>query len=301
MLAVAPTSLRATSPRSLTYSAPPQAESAPARADQVELSVPSDQAAPPRSNSLHWLAASAGALALLGAAAPMAAQAAPALVIEQPVRLDLSHALAPGQVKAMRQAAQPGLYENARAERIRADYGQLVETVAREAARFDYQVEELRSLGSKAGDSSMGAFLGGSYVQVRHYGDETVITESAGGFTRSLAESPTQRTIRGGGQSATLYLQDGLFHKAGDFVINLEDQTLSVNQQNPTRIQRIAWNDNNLLETYESPEIVATIYPATVFQYRAQGENSDLQVTIRQDGSNQVKENGQVYHEPGLE
>lgn len=276
--------------------------------DQVDIGSlqPKVAAEPERSNKVKWLAAAAGAVALLGAAGPAAAQMAPGMSIgmgvEMPAEnLTFETPLAPGQIKYMRELGTVEPQDNARAEQVKETYNELVGKVEKSANRFNYEVERLSSLRERAEESPMGAFVDGAYVRVSRHGDEVVTSESRGGYTLSLSESPQATTIRDGKMSMTLYHQDSSFlAKAGDFVMNLEGETLTVNQSEPTFVQRLDWNNGNLLETFRGPGPYAiTIYPGPSMYYRAQGENSDVDVTINVDGSTRVKQDGQVTVEPG--
>ncbi len=305
MLSIAPHIRKAASnPGSMKTQAPPK--TGPTQTltpvDQIDLAV-SQQAEASARTSVNWMAAAAGAFALLAAAVPASAQIGPGLSlgVEDSVSLNLDSPVAEGQFKMMRYESEIGPLDNVRAKTIKQTYRQLVDLAERATEQFQDQVEELTEFRTQAEESPNGMFIEGAYVLVRQHGDESHTTVQEGQSIRTLIESEDSTTVLlSQGQSMTFYRSDGLFQEAGDFVMNVGGESLVLNQTRPTFLQRLP-GATGQLETFEAPEYGITLYPDPDFSYQAIGPDSQMEVTVRIDGSTKVVADGVTTIEPGAE
>ena len=251
-----------------------------------------------------WAAAGLAAIAITGFANGAAAQVGPStsLIIEQPsLTVDVSQPLAKGQLEEMRWAGEAKPFDNARARDIKEEYRELVELVGRQAQDFTELTARIREAGEGLEGKPFRLFSDGSYV-FSHSDNGLTVTEFGENFAHyKLTERAESITLEHEGGRATLYLTDGWFHEAGDFVIQHQGQTISTSQKHATSIQRQRGQGETMVfETFERPEIGIAIYPGPTFQYEARGAE-DMSVTVLQDGSTEVRQNGELTREPGLE
>lgn len=285
MVTISPIAVRASSQAALTHSPPPGVKPQEGIVDSVVLAdapAPTTRTVSAKSPSL-WLAVGAG-LALVAAAAPAFVQVAPAVPqtsIEadqgQKVSVQAESPLAKGQLEAMQIAAKSIPDGNSRVDSIKQNYTELVELVRTEAAKFTAVASQLQ------GQASL------DYTSVEVLSQEGFTRISDG--QRVLIDTPDARTVISDGVTRTLFLRDGLFHEAGDFLIHLPDATVATSQVNLTRIDRLS---EGRFERFEEPEASITIWPGPVFSYETHQGKSELSVTVLADGSAEVRHNGSL-------
>lgn len=305
MLKITPSPARVSNQRSHRHSSAPELrQSKPALADRVDLDVSPQKIVDDPSPRTGLALASLGlaALSVLAAAGPASAQLAPSLGVPvEPLtsQVQKDQPLAKGQLAEMKQVGLPLATDNDTGLGVKESYRELVSRVAEQAEQFTEVSRLLRTKASQM-KGNFALFPDGSYVSIsRHPGRTVIELRSADGQAMRLVENVDSVTLENGNTHSTLYLQDGFFHEAGDFVIHLGNETLATSQQHPTRIQRRSGSgEAALFETYEKPELAIAIFPNPVFGYDSRGAQQKS-VTIHSDGSTRTLENGAVTLEPG--